>query len=103
VPQNEAMKLTSALAERADLLGVTCWRSAMGRQEAPRRSQLIASVLRTRWWRVHRNGPMARQQRAVGGGSVLCPCVVAGARPRMSVGGALPPSRGGWGRPLTRL
>jgi len=47
VPQNEAMKLTSALAERADLLGVTCWRSAMGRQEAPRRSQLIASVRQT--------------------------------------------------------
>ncbi len=41
------MKLTSALAERADLLGVACWRSAMGRQEAPRRSQLIAGVRRT--------------------------------------------------------
>src|SRR5512147_1203405 len=44
---NKAIKLTSALAERTDLLGVTCWRSAMGRQEAPRRSQLIASVRRT--------------------------------------------------------
>ena len=44
---NKAMKLTSALAERADLLGVVCWRSARGRQEAPRRSQLIAGVGRT--------------------------------------------------------
>ena len=44
---NKAMKLTSALAERADLLGVVCWRSARGRQEAPRRSQLIAGVRRT--------------------------------------------------------
>jgi hypothetical protein len=41
---NKAMKLTSALAERADLLGVAWWRSARGRQEAPRRSQLIAGV-----------------------------------------------------------
>jgi hypothetical protein len=31
------MKATGALAERADLLGVACWRSAVGRQEAPRR------------------------------------------------------------------
>ncbi len=48
------MKLTSALAERVNLLGVACSRSAMGRQEAPRRSQLIASVrpaLRRDAWR----------------------------------------------------
>jgi hypothetical protein len=51
-PPNKAMKLTSALAERADLLGVSCWRSAMGRAHlhttrASRRSQLIAGVRRT--------------------------------------------------------
>ncbi len=46
-PPNKAMKLTSALAERADLLGVASWRSPMGRQEAPRRPALVASVRRT--------------------------------------------------------
>jgi hypothetical protein len=48
LPPNEAMKLTSALAERA--LGLA-WPRALGQGAplAPRRSQPIAGVRRTRW------------------------------------------------------